>query len=78
VKHSKLRVGIYGGSGYGGSELLRILLFHIDVEIVFVTANEQADKAVAEVHRNLLGLSLKRITNKRTRRCRLKLSLFTV
>jgi N-acetyl-gamma-glutamyl-phosphate reductase len=55
--NSKLRVGIYGGSGYGGSELLRILLFHPDVEIVFVTANEQAGKAISEVHRNLHGLT---------------------
>jgi N-acetyl-gamma-glutamyl-phosphate reductase len=53
----KLKVGIFGGSGYGGSELLRILLFHPNVEIVFVTANEQAGKAVGEVHRNLLGLT---------------------
>jgi len=53
----KLKVGIYGGSGYGGSELLRILLFHPEVEIVFVTANEQAGKAVSEVHRNLYGLT---------------------
>jgi N-acetyl-gamma-glutamyl-phosphate reductase common form len=53
----KLKVGIFGGSGYGGSELLRILLFHPNVEIVFVTANEQAGKPVSEVHRNLLGLT---------------------
>lgn len=53
----KLKVAILGGSGYGGSELLRILLFHPHVEIVFVTANEQAGKAVSEVHRNLLGLT---------------------
>ena len=53
----KLKVAIYGGSGYGGSELLRILLFHPNVEIVFVTANEQAGKAVSEVHRNLYGLT---------------------
>ena len=39
---------IFGGSGYGGSELLRILLFHPNVEFVFVTANEQAGKAVAK------------------------------
>jgi N-acetyl-gamma-glutamyl-phosphate reductase len=52
-----LRVAIYGGSGYGGSELLRILLFHPNAEIVFVTANEQAGKPVAEVHRNLQGLT---------------------
>ena len=53
----KLRIGIFGGSGYGGSELLRILLFHPNVEIAFVTANEQAGKAVSEVHRNLSGLT---------------------
>ena len=55
--NSKLRVAIYGGSGYGGSELLRILLFHPNAEIVFVTANEQAGKPVSEVHRNLYGLT---------------------
>jgi N-acetyl-gamma-glutamyl-phosphate reductase len=54
---NKIRVAIYGGSGYGGSELLRILLFHPNVELVFVTANEHAGKAVCEVHRNLNGLT---------------------
>src|SRR5690242_15842192 len=54
---NKIRVGIFGGSGYGGSELLRILLFHPHVEVVFVTANEQAGKPVGEVHRNLNGLT---------------------
>jgi N-acetyl-gamma-glutamyl-phosphate reductase len=54
---SKLRIGIFGGSGYGGSELLRILLFHPNAEVVFVTANEQAGKSVGEVHRNLNGLT---------------------
>jgi N-acetyl-gamma-glutamyl-phosphate reductase len=53
----KIKVAIYGGSGYGGSELLRILLFHPQVEIAFVTANEHAGKPVGEVHRNLLGLT---------------------
>jgi N-acetyl-gamma-glutamyl-phosphate reductase common form len=52
----KIRIGIFGGSGYGGAELLRILLFHPNVEIVFVTANEQAGKPIGEVHRNLNGL----------------------
>jgi len=54
---NKLRVAILGGSGYGGSELLRILLFHPNVELAFVTANEHAGKAVGEVHRNLSGLT---------------------
>jgi len=60
--NSKLHVAIFGGSGYGGAELLRILLLHPDVEISFVTANEQAGKAVGEVHRNLLGLTDLRFT----------------
>ncbi|HEV2827727.1 MAG TPA: N-acetyl-gamma-glutamyl-phosphate reductase [Pyrinomonadaceae bacterium] len=54
---NKIRVGIYGGSGYGGSELLRILLVHPNAEIVLVTANEHAGKTVGEVHRNLVGLT---------------------
>jgi N-acetyl-gamma-glutamyl-phosphate reductase len=37
--------------------LLRILLFHPHVEVVFVTANEHAGKPVGEVHRNLNGLA---------------------
>src|ERR1051325_9321622 len=53
----KIRIGIFGGSGYGGSELLRILLFHPNVELAFVTANEQAGKPISEVHRNLNGLT---------------------
>jgi N-acetyl-gamma-glutamyl-phosphate reductase len=53
---ARLRVAIFGGSGYGGSELLRILLFHPNAEIVLVTANEHAGKMVGEVHRNLYGI----------------------
>jgi N-acetyl-gamma-glutamyl-phosphate reductase len=53
----RIKVGIFGGSGYGGSELLRILLFHPNVEVAFVTANEHAGKPVGEVHRNLHGLT---------------------
>jgi N-acetyl-gamma-glutamyl-phosphate reductase common form len=56
-RNSKLRVAIFGGSGYGGSELLRILLLHPEVEIKLVTANEHAGKAVSDVHKNLLGLT---------------------
>src|SRR4051812_44068061 len=52
-----IKIAIFGGSGYGGSELLRILLQHPHAEIVFVTANEHAGKAASEVHKNLLGLT---------------------
>jgi len=53
----KIKVGILGGSGYGGSELLRILLFHPNVELNLVTANEHAGKTVASVHPNLNQLT---------------------
>jgi N-acetyl-gamma-glutamyl-phosphate reductase len=56
-QNGKIRAAIFGASGYGGSELLRILLLHPNVEIVLATANEHADKAVGEVHRNLFGLT---------------------
>ena len=52
-----VRVGILGGSGYGGSELLRILLFHPDVELKLVTAGEHAGKRVDAVHPNLSRLT---------------------
>lgn len=55
--NEKIKIAIFGGSGYGGSELLRILLFHPNAEIVLVTANEHAGKAVGEVHKNLFGLT---------------------
>src|SRR5688500_7688528 len=57
MRNNKIKIGIFGGSGYGGSELLRILLFHPNAEIVFVTANEHAGKTVGSVHRNLNGLT---------------------
>src|SRR5881227_982675 len=57
TQNPKLRIAIFGGSGYGGSELLRILLQHPQVEIAFVTANEHAGKLVGDVHRNLYGLT---------------------
>lgn len=57
MNKNKIKIAIFGGSGYGGSELLRILLFHGHAEIVLVTANEHAGKAVGEVHKNLYGLT---------------------
>jgi N-acetyl-gamma-glutamyl-phosphate reductase len=53
----KIQIAIFGGSGYGGSELLRILLLHPNAEIKIVTANEHAGEAVSAVHRNLFGVT---------------------
>ena len=54
---NKIKIGILGGSGYGGSELLRLLLFHPNAEISYVTANEHAGKKISAVHKNLLGFT---------------------
>lgn len=54
-----LKVFICGGSGYTGSELLRILALHDEVEIVGVTSEKSAGVRVSElfpaffIHRNL-------------------------
>ena len=50
-----IRVGIVGGAGYTGGELLRILVNHPEVNIVFVNSKSNADKAIAQVHTDLLG-----------------------
>ena len=52
-----IKVGILGGSGYGGSELLRILLFHPEVELKLITANEHVGKRIDAVHPNLAKLT---------------------
>jgi len=51
----KARVGIIGGAGYTGGELLRILVHHPMVEIAFVHSNSQAGKPVYSTHSDLLG-----------------------
>jgi N-acetyl-gamma-glutamyl-phosphate reductase len=50
------RVAVAGASGYAGGELLRLLAGHPDLELVVVTADSSAGKAVAELHPNLAGL----------------------
>lgn len=50
-----IKAGIIGGAGYTGGELLRILLHHPYVQIVFVHSRSNADEAVASVHTDLLG-----------------------
>jgi N-acetyl-gamma-glutamyl-phosphate reductase len=52
---NKIKVGIIGGAGYTGGELLRILLQHAFVEISFVHSNSNAHKPVYSVHEDLVG-----------------------
>ncbi len=51
----KINIGILGGAGYTGGELLRILLNHPQVNITFVNSKSQAGKPVHSTHGDLLG-----------------------
>ncbi|QMW03674.1 N-acetyl-gamma-glutamyl-phosphate reductase [Spirosoma foliorum] len=50
-----INVGIIGGAGYTGGELLRILINHPFVNVAFVYSNSQAGKPVWATHTDLLG-----------------------
>ena len=50
-----IKVGIVGGAGYTAGELLRLLLNHPDVEIVFVNSSSNAGNKLAAVHAGLYG-----------------------
>ena len=51
-----IRAAIYGGTGYGGAELCRLLSLHPDVELVQVTSREPGRRG-DEVHPGLRGLT---------------------
>ncbi len=53
----RLKAVLIGGTGYGGAEILRRLLFHPNVEVARVTAVDNIGKRVGEVHLNLGGLA---------------------
>lgn len=50
-----IKVGIVGGAGYTGGELLRILLNHPQVSIQFIHSQSNAGNPVYAVHQDLLG-----------------------
>jgi N-acetyl-gamma-glutamyl-phosphate reductase len=52
---SKIKVGIIGGAGYTGGELIRILLNHSHVDIVFIHSRSNSGKKISSVHTDLLG-----------------------
>lgn len=51
----QIRVGIVGAAGYTGGELLRILLHHPNVAIIFAHSRSQAGSLISSVHRDLFG-----------------------
>lgn len=52
---NKIKVGIVGGAGYTGGELIRILINHPQAEIIFVNSNSNAGNPVYTVHTDLFG-----------------------
>mgnify|MGYP000427188336 FL=1 len=51
----KIHIGIIGGAGYTGGELLRVLLRHPNAAITFVHSTSNAGELVSNVHRDSLG-----------------------
>jgi N-acetyl-gamma-glutamyl-phosphate reductase len=51
----KVKVGIIGGAGYTGGELIRLLIHHPDVSVSFIHSRSNAGKPVHTVHQDLVG-----------------------
>ena len=60
---ARVLVGIIGGAGYTGGELLRILVNHPSVTIAFVHSNSNAGNLISDVHTDLLGDTNLRFTD---------------
>jgi N-acetyl-gamma-glutamyl-phosphate reductase len=59
----KINIGIVGGAGYTGGELLRVLLRHPNAHISFVHSTSSAGELVSKVHADLLGDTQLKFTN---------------
>jgi N-acetyl-gamma-glutamyl-phosphate reductase len=51
----KVKIGIIGGAGYTGGELLRVLLRHPNATITFVHSTSNAGEFLSKVHTDLVG-----------------------
>ncbi|MFT5073443.1 MAG: N-acetyl-gamma-glutamyl-phosphate reductase, partial [Patiriisocius sp.] len=51
-----IKVGIVGGTGYTGAELLRLLAGHPAAKVIIITSRTQKDVPVAQLYPNLRGL----------------------
>jgi N-acetyl-gamma-glutamyl-phosphate reductase len=58
-----IRVGIVGGAGYTGGELIRLLIHHPYVSLSFINSRSNAGKPVYSVHQDLLGDSKLKFTS---------------
>ena len=55
VASKKLKIGIVGGTGYTGVELLRLLAIHPNAEIIAVTSRGEAGMPVSQMFPSLRG-----------------------
>lgn len=51
-----VKVGIIGATGYAGNELVRLLMGHKDVEIMWYGSRSYIDKKYAEVYQNMFEI----------------------
>ena len=57
-----IKVGIIGGAGYTAGELIRLLINHPDVEIIFINSTSNAGNRITDVHEGLYGETDMRFT----------------
>ena len=55
ASNSRIKVGIVGGTGYTGVELLRLLSQHPHVELTAITSRKEDGLPVADMYPNLRG-----------------------
>jgi len=51
----KLKIGIIGGAGYSGGEMIRLLINHPLVDISFIHSSSNAGNPVSKIHTDLVG-----------------------
>src|ERR1700712_3750836 len=51
----KIKIGIIGGAGYTGGELIRLLVNHPHADIAFINSKSNAGNNVSKVHQDLAG-----------------------
>lgn len=54
---SKIKIGIIGGTGYTGVELLRLLVNHPQADVVLITSRSEAGRAVSDLFPSLRGFT---------------------
>ena len=52
----RVPVGIVGASGYGGVQLIRLLMDHPEVEVVYLGGESSAGKSFADIYPYLTGI----------------------